>query len=205
MKNLPIILSAIVLLAIIPLYVTVFGGKSEGEAASAGSVDTPAGSVKIAYINNDSLVTYYKFYEDASEKLNVNRDKIRKQLETRGTKLQYEVRNVEQRAQAGLMSRNDIAAAEQDLMKKQQDLQQYQQTVSAGLMAEEQKLNEEIFENINSYLDSMNMDSKYDLIINYVPGTVFWRAENNVIDITQQVIDGLNAKYEAEKAAEPAE
>ncbi len=205
MKNLPIILSAIVLLAIIPLYVTVFGGKSEGETASVGSVDAPAGSVKIAYINNDSLVTYYKFYEDASEKLNVNRDKIRKQLETRGTKLQYEVRNVEQRAQAGLMSRNDIAAAEQDLMKKQQDLQQYQQTVSAGLMAEEQKLNEEIFENINAYLDSMNADKNYDLIINYVPGTVFWRAENNVVDITQQVIDGLNAKYEAEKAAEPAE
>jgi len=203
-KNLSLILNGVLLIAIIPLYVKVFSGAPASDDTQKTMSKAEGSSAKIAYVHRDSLITYYKFYEDAIADLNQKREKVRKQLETRGGKLEMEVRNIQQRAQAGLMSNNEIRAAEEQLMKKQQDLAEYQQTVSTGLAAEEQTVNEELFENINAFLDDYKQEHNYKLIINYVPGGAFWMADD-ALDITEDVIEGLNKEYEVKKEANTAE
>jgi outer membrane protein len=50
------------------------------------------------------------------------------------------------------MTLSQVRATEEDLGKKQQNLQMYQQTLSQQLMEEEAKLNKELYDRITTFL-----------------------------------------------------
>lgn len=156
--------------------------------------------LKVAVINNDSLFVYYKYYEATMKDLNTKREKAQKQLQTRASKLQNEMISAEKRARAGLMSKNDMQRTQQDLAQKQQDLQVYEQTLTAGLVEEEQVKNQELLDQIKEYIEEYNQEKGYDLIINYVQGGTVWYA-SEAIDITKDIVDGLNAKFQAKETS----
>jgi outer membrane protein len=194
-KNLGTILGAVALVALIPLYIGQFSGKEETsqktETASTGEAGTT-----IAYVNFDTLMQNYKYYEDLNQTYTQKTEKVAKQLENRGLTLQNEVVSFQKRAQANLLSQNEFNTIQKNLANKQQDFQTYQQTVSAGLMEEERDLNKKLYDNILAYLQSYNADKKYDVIFNYRQGESIWLAED-ALNITQQVLDGLNEEYAA--------
>lgn len=166
------------------------------QEAGNSTVQSSEKQLKVAVINNDSLFVYYKYYEATMADLNSKREKAQKQLQTRAAKLQNEMISADKRARAGLMSQNDMQRTQQDLGKKQQDLQVYEQTLTAGLVEEEQVKNKELLSQIQEYIEEYNKDKSYDLILNYVQAGTIWYA-NDAIDITKDIVDGLNAKYQA--------
>lgn len=200
MKVASLILNIVLLLAIIPLY--IFHFSDEGSSLLGGGEVDKAGmggaaASKVAYINTDTLFQNYNFYEDISADYQEKREKVQKQLETRTKKLENKLVGFQRRAQAGLMTRNEISAAEQELAQEQQDLQTYQQTVSAGLLEEERALNERLFDRITVYLEDYNQQKGYDIIFSYNKGNNIWLAED-ALNITQDVLQGLNDQYKAE-------
>lgn len=156
-----------------------------------------AATPRYAYVNIDTLLLYYKFYDAISADYREKRAKSDKQLQTRYAKLQEEFINTQKRAQAGLMSQNDIAKAEEDLAKKQQELQMLQNSLQEGLLAEEQNLMKQLNDRLLNYLKKYNEDKKYDLIFSYGAGSPILIASES-LDITQVILDGLNAEYEEE-------
>jgi outer membrane protein len=140
---------------------------------------------------------YYKFYETISVDYKEKRAKTEKQLQSRYLKLQDDIANVQKRAQAGLMSQNDIAKAEQDLGLKQQEFQMLQNSLQEGLIAEEQNLMKQLNDKMINYLKKYNTDKKYDMIFSYGAGSPILVA-SEALDITKPILDGLNAEYEAE-------
>ncbi|MCS6832315.1 MAG: OmpH family outer membrane protein [Flammeovirgaceae bacterium] len=164
-----------------------------GETNATALVATP----RYAYVNIDTLLLYYKFYDAISADYREKRAKSDKQLQTRYAKLQEEFINTQKRAQAGLMSQNDIAKAEEDLAKKQQELQMLQNSLQEGLLAEEQNLMKQLNDRLLNYLKKYNEDKKYDLIFSYGAGSPILIASES-LDITQVILDGLNAEYEEE-------
>jgi len=205
MKAASLVLNIVLLLAIIPLYYFHFVGKPDfmqTDAQQAG-MDSPAATV-MAYVNTDSLFEGYNYYTDISKDYREKRAKIEKQLANRTSKLESKVLSVQRRAQAGLMSRNEISAAEQELARDQQELQTYQQTVSAGLMEEERNLNEKLYNKIMDYLKEYNKSKGYKIIFNYTKGQNIWIAED-ALNITDEVLNGLNDAYSAEKTATETE
>ena len=87
---------------------------------------------------------------------------------------------------------------QRDLANKQQQYQDYQQTVSTGLLEEERDLNQKLYNNILEYLKKYNADNKFDIIFNYREGESIWLAQD-ALNITQVILDGLNSEYDTTK------
>ncbi|OHX66998.1 OmpH family outer membrane protein [Flammeovirga pacifica] len=194
------------LLLAVGIIATMFACQ-QPQAQQTASTGSAAPAMKIAYINNDSLSTYYKFGEDQYAEFQKKMEKAQKQLQSRMVKLQGEAANFEKRARAGLMSQNEIKRKQEELGLKQQKLQAAQQSQAQGLQAEEISIQAEVRKRVKEFLDKYSADKNYSIVLGYSDGvtsTVIWSTPN-VEDITQDVIDGLNKIYEDELSAQSSE
>ena len=123
-------------------------------------------NMKIAYVEIDSLLTKYNFWNDLNEAMISKEENIRTTLNEKGKKLEAEAREFERKLQNGGFASRERAEQEQmRLMKQQQDLQALQQKLSAELADENQKNSLQLRDSINSFLKIYNQNKGYDLII----------------------------------------
>ena len=113
---------------------------------------------------------------------------------------QYErgIKDYQDKVNKGLVTRATAAEMEQALYQQQQELVSLRDKLQTDLLEEDQVMNRQILEYITSYLEE-NKD-KYNF--QYIFGKSFGSNVlygNSEFDITQQVVDGLNAKYQTEK------
>jgi outer membrane protein len=194
MKNLSLILNMVLLVAVIFLYVLHF---SPGKASSkASSSDTSSVDLKVAYIQSDSVLKHYEYLKVNRVQLEAKTKKMDQDLRNRTVGLQNEI-NAYQRNVSG-MTLGQARAAEEDLGKKQQNLQLYQQSLQQQLMQEEAKLNKELYERITIFLKKYGEEKGLQVVLKYDPTSdVLFGGES--LDITGEVIEGLNKAYLAEK------
>jgi len=193
-KNLSLILNGILAVAIIYLYVLHFSSdqptanaEESGTVASSGS-----GIPKIAYVNSDTLLEYYDFFQDKRAELEDKAQKLQADYETRAKGLQSEISTFQRNA--GTMTMNQARAVEEDLVKKQQNLAQYQQNLSAELMQEEAKVNEELYEKVAEYLEEYGEEENFKVVLTYTKNSGVLYADDS-LDITRTVVDKLNERY----------
>jgi outer membrane protein len=200
MKNLSVALNGVLLVAVAILYYLHFS--SAGSSAStAGSSGVLLQDAKIAFINSDSVLKYYEY-------LNVNR----KQLEARGIQMEQDFRNRAQSLQNDVntyqrtvnnMTFGQAKAAEEELAKKQQNLQLYQQSLQQELAIEEGKLNKELYDRITAFLKTYASNNNLQVVLKFDPTSdVLFGGQT--LDITQPVVDGLNSAFKNEKDGVPA-
>ena len=192
MKNISLILNAILFVAVAVLYYLHFSPKSH---AVAGESSPNVSDLKIAYINSDSVLKYYEFF-------NVNKEK----LETKGKKLDQDFRNRAQSLQndinsyqrnVGSMTIGQAKAVEEDLGKKQQNLQLYQRSLEQEIMNEQAKMNEDLYARITVYLKEYGEKTGLQVVLKYDPSSDLLFGGKS-IDITQDVIKGLNEAFKME-------
>ncbi|NBP67824.1 MAG: OmpH family outer membrane protein [Cytophagia bacterium] len=194
MKNVSLALNVVLLLAVAVLYYLHFSSPKASAASGDGGVLLQ--DAKIAYINSDSVLKYYEY-------LTVNRTA----LETKGQQMEQDFRNRAQSLQNDVatyqrtvnnMTFGQAKAAEEELTKKQQNLQMYQQSLSQQLAMEEGKLNKELYDRITAFLKDYAKQNDLQVVLKYDPTSdVLFGGET--LDITKQVIDGLNTAYQSEK------
>jgi outer membrane protein len=134
--------------------------------------------------------------------LKVNRE----QLEQKTKKMDQDLQNRTQglRNEIAAYQRNvssmtlgQVRAVEEDLGKKQQNLQMYQQSLQQQLMQEEAKLNKELYDRITGFLKGYGRERGLHVVLKFDPTSdVLYGGES--LDITQDVIQGLNASYQGE-------
>jgi outer membrane protein len=83
MKNLSLILNAVLLVAVGVLFYLHFSSAKP----SATTASTPIGDVTIAYINSDSIVTHYTFMDDSKATLEAKAKKLDSDLNNRANSL----------------------------------------------------------------------------------------------------------------------
>ena len=195
MKNLSLILNIVLLVAVVILYVLYFTGPSAVVSKSSSS-DTSAVNLNIAYINSDSVLKYYDYSKVYRDQLEVKGKKMDQDLQNRTQGLRNEIAAY-QRNVSG-MTLGQARAAEEDLGKKQQNLQMYQQSLQQQLMQEQAKLSEELYERITSFLKEYGQEKGLQVVLKFDPSSdVLYGGES--LDITQDVISGLNQSYQSEK------
>lgn len=199
MKNISLILNIVLLIAVGVLYYLHFssdGTDTTTHDEAGGSV--PAGELKIAYVSSDSLVKHYEYINDT-----------RKQLEDKSTKLTSEYRNRAQGLQnefndyqrnVNSMTLSQVRAVEENLAKKEQNLRLYEQTLSQELANEEAKIQKELYDRVTAYLKEYGEAKGLNIVLKYDPTSDVLFA-GNALDITQEVINGLNDGYKQEKEA----
>jgi outer membrane protein len=194
MKNLSLALNGVLLVAVAVLYYLHFARPSATSTTGQGGVLLQ--DAKIAYINSDSILKYYEY-------LNVNK----KELEAKGQQMEQDFRNRAESLQKDValyqrtvnnMTFGQAKATEEELAKKQQNLQMYQQTLSQELAIAENKLNKELYDRVTAFLKNYGKDNNLQVVLKYDPTSdVLYGGET--LDITKPVIDGLNAAYKTEK------
>lgn len=195
MKNLSLILNVVLLVAVAILYVLHFSGPGKAASKSSSS-DTSAVDLKVAYINSDSVLKHYEYLKVNREQLEAKTKKMDQELQNRTVGLRNEI-TAYQRNVSG-MTLGQARAAEEDLGKKQQNLQLYQQSLQQQLLQEEAKLNKELYERITGFLKEYGREKGLQVVLKFDPGSdVLYGGES--LDITDDVIKGLNEGYEAEK------
>jgi outer membrane protein len=75
----------------------------------------------------------------------------------------------------------------------------FQQSLGQQLMEEEAKLNKELYERITTYLKKYGKEKGLQIVLKYDPTSDVLFA-GDALDISQDVITGLNAEYQQEKS-----
>ncbi len=193
MKHLPLILSTVLLVAVGVLYYLHF---SANRSKTSTSADVAVGDLTIAYINSDSVLTNYDFLKDNKVVLESKTRQMDSDYRNRAQSLQNEI-TAYQRNQANLTI-GQARALEEDLAKKQQNLQLYQQSLGQELMNEESKLNKELYDRITAFLKKYSQENGLQVVLKFDPTSdVLFGAAG--LDITNVVVKGLNNEYAIEK------
>lgn len=183
------------------LYVDKFSGGKSGSSGilsvESASESGNSGELKIAYINSDSLLANYEYFKEMNAQLEEKGKKLQGEFNNRVQGLQREVESF-QRTVDG-MTIAQARAAEEDLVRKQQNLQQYEQTLSLELRNEEARLTNELYDKVAEYLAEYGKAREINIILTYTKGSGVIYA-NEGLDITKDAIKGLNEKYLASKA-----
>ena len=165
-----------------------------------------ADGLKIAYVEVDSLMTQYNFAKDYSVTLQKKSNNARNTLNQKGNALQAAMANFQQKLNNnGFQSREQAASQQAAIQRQQNDLQELQARLENELASETAKFNEALRDSLQNFLKSYNQDKKFDLILSKAGDNILMG--NKKLDITQDVINGLNKRYKptAKPAAEKAE
>jgi outer membrane protein len=204
MKKLNLIIEIVLTIAVIVLFGLHFlGNKSASSSTiSANTNVTNKTSGIIVYVNIDTVIHNYDLYADLRSKLSGKQQVIEAEMGNKSKNYQSGVLDYQNKVQKGLITRATAAEMEQQLTTEQQKLLQLRDQYSMQLQEEEQVMNRQILNSITEYLTEYNKVKGYNYILgNSFGGNVLYA--DKTLDITQDVLKGLNAKYRAEKEKEP--
>ncbi len=202
MKNLSIVLNVILLIAVAVLYVLHFSNSNTESTSSTNETEViNLKDLSIAYVNTDSILKNYTFFEELSSQFEEQQKKAEANLQRRAQGLQQEVVNFQNTA--GNMTRNQAMAVQEDLQKKEQNLMQYEQKLRQDLMLEEAKMTDSIYTKLTGFLKEYGKENDLKLVLTYQRGSGVLFA-NDGLNITDIVIDGLNEAH-SKKQTQPSD
>ena len=168
--------------------------KNDSTAGNAAPAVAGA-NLKIAYVEVDSLLTKYRYWNDLNEEMIKKEENIRTTLNEKAKELDGEMREFQRKIENnGFASRERAEQENARLLQKQRDLQQLQEKLYTDLQAENQKNSLQLRDSINSFLKVYNQTKGYSLIISNTQLDNLLFADKS-LDITQEIVDGLNARY----------
>jgi outer membrane protein len=195
MKKICIILFAVLFLAVIGSYVLHFTGKKGTVKSEFVSGEIAEG---IAYVNIDSVIFNFAMFTDLSNDLLDKQRKAETELNTRGTRYERDARDFQDKVSRGLVTRATAEQMEQALIQQQQAFVDLRDRLQSELMEEEAVMNRQVLDYIMKFLEERKDEYNYSFVLGKSFGGVVLYSEPS-FDISAQVLDGLNKKYQAEK------
>lgn len=174
------------------------GCKEGSSTATTASTPTTATASRIVYVNTDTLLTNYDYYKDVVKEFENKRFAAENELQRRSKSFQNEVALFQRQAQAGGMSQEQGQTKQQQLAQKEQDIMMYRDNSANALAQEQATRTDELISKIQEYLKDYNENDRYDMVIGYSKGGGVLYAKEKM-DITAEVLVGLNEKYAEDK------
>lgn len=201
MKSYSIALNVVLLIAVGVLYVLHFTGNSSCSSAQVNENVSEVGKeAKIVYINTDTLLRNYKLSVELNEAFLKKQEERNTELNIKAKDLDRQAREFQRKLEnSGFISAERAEAARQELLEKNQKLQQLQQEMTEKMMKEQSDLNKKLFESITNFLSEYNKEKGYDIVLStVVAGNVLYAKDG--FDITGEVVTKLNEQYKQKKA-----
>ena len=201
MKNLSLVLNIVLLLAVGYLYYYDFSGKKTKDVAaklSSNFITTDSNIYRppLAYVELDSLNEKITFIKERRKELEAEMKAIEQEQENGYRSLQ---------AQKDNFLKRGAAITEEEAQIFQGKLIEQQQKIDARKQEFSQKLNEKSFgimegiqKKLKDFLTDYNKDKKYMYIFTTGTGLDYMVFKDSTLNITNDVIQGMNAKMKAE-------
>ena len=205
MKNLSFILNGILAIAIGILFYQLHDLKSSSIQNSSLTSDlsvkpiitsnTTLADSKIAFVNTDTINAHYTYIADFTKVLRAKKTNLEVQMQSMTAKFQQEYEAFQQSAQAGIAPQAELMKTEESLKRQQQELANKELQMQ-NLAVELEEKNMELNKNVKTFLQTFN-NGKFDYILSYSDLMPTILLTNPKLDITPQVLQGLNAEYNA--------
>ena len=209
-KNISLALNIVLAIAVAALYYLHFTSKTACTADVATNDSTAAAkpvvqlpkeikSSKIVYINTDVLNDNYEYLKELTADAKRQQTSLANAYSKKEKEFQDRYQELQQKAAQGLLSENQQKAAQEEMEKRKDALDQMQ-LQEQQLMQRLQLENAKVYKTISEYLDEYNKHSQYNYILAYSATTLSpVLAANDSLDITAEILEGLNAQYKAKK------
>lgn len=201
MKKIALILSAagMILMAVSCKTGDKAAAATEGSAVAEG----PAAGA-IVYFNLDRVLDEYDMANDLRSVVETKVGSIQQEINRRGSKLEKDVKSFQDKIDKGLLTRSVAEVQGQKLQEQQNNFQQYAAQKQQEMAEEQQVMLNQIADAIKTFLDEYNAEKKYAMIIStqgsVLPAPV--ACADPELDITDDILEGLNAAYVKTKAKE---
>jgi outer membrane protein len=208
MNKISLALNGVLLIAVAVLfYLYISLNNKLGGAVAEPTTSTVAPKVftdpaklanaKIAYVNIDSLDKKYEYINDYSKTIRGKQASIEGLMNSMVARLQQEYAEFQQSVQAGLKSEAELKKIQAQLEQQQYEIANKEKQLQ-GLSEEVAARQSEMLKNVSSFVAKYN-SGKYDFILAYTSniGSVLYARPD--LEITKDVIEGLNAEYKITK------
>ena len=205
MKNTPLILSVIALVAVIALGILqLLGGNSKSGSVVAEGTETTAEKGAVVYFNIDRVLSEYDMANDLSSVVETKAQGIQQEITRRGNSLQKKMNDFQEKMDKGLITRSVAEVQAQRLQQEQNEFQNYAAQKQQEMAEEQQVMMNQIGNAIKEFIDKFNAEKQFALVIStqgdILPAPVV--TGDASLDITEAVIAGLNEEYVRNKAKE---
>lgn len=176
------------------LSMTNCGNSATEENDLTQATDSQFVSLKIAYVEIDSLMSQYNFCKDYTILMNKKGENIRATLASKERALQANAAELQKKYESNqFTTKEQVEQAQMSLAKQQQDLQMLNERLMNDFAEEQAKYNNEMRDSIQAFLREYNKTKKFDYIISKAGDNILMA--NSKYDITNEVVSGLNKRY----------
>ena len=188
-------LKAILAVAVAAIICSCNATGNTGTAQTAEAAQTTAAQGSIVYIQLDSLVNQYDMFNDLRSELESKAQAIQDDLTKKGRSFESAAKDFQAKIEKGLLTRSQAEEQQQKLAERQQNLQNLSQQKQYELAEEEAVMSRKVMDAVQTYLDKYNQEKGYAMIITTSAATNTLIVGNSALDITQDVLTGLNNEY----------
>ena len=196
MKNISAIISLICLALICVLFYLFYNHTEQIKVISQKTDKQTASTFRIAYFEMDSLEAHYDYFKDAEAQVKAKEAAMNNELNNmeRG----YQKKIAEWQQKGASMTQAENQQAQQEYANMQQNFQSRKQALQDELAKSNTELMTDIKSKIENFLKEYNKQKNFAFIFSYDP-TTFIYYKDSTLNITGDVISGLNASYKKKK------
>lgn len=173
------------------------------DAKSDTAAQKAPAELKIAYVEVDSIMTQYQFCKDYSAILQKKGQNIQGTLAAKQQQLQQAGANFQQKIQQNAYTQEQAQSIQAGLQRQANDLQALNQRLSNEFQQETDKYNKALRDSIQNFLKVYNKDKHYSMILSKAGDNLLYA--DKALDVTKDVIAGLNKAYKPAKAMKKEE
>ena len=213
MKKTTNILSALAISAVV-----AFGSVSCNQAKQTGNTDTPAADSTqtqapkgaIVYVDMTKLMAEYDMANDLRAVVETTVSEIQAEITRRETNLANAVARYQEKMQKGLMTRTVAEVEAEKLQKQEIEFNNYANQKNSEINEELLVMNNQINDSIITFIKKYNEEKKFAMILvsqgdaegdGMVTLSAPVLTADPSLDITDEVLAGLNEEYIASKNA----
>jgi outer membrane protein len=171
--------------------------KKEVATARAAGGQSSGTNFKIAYFDLDTLQEKYEFMKDVKNQAIDRENQMNQDLATRDRKNQQQIDAWRQKGNT--MTPTEAEEANRQLQEMQQEFTNHKQELEQSFYKFQEGKREEIRGQIEKFIKEYNKDRNFAYIIAYDHANSFIYNKDTIYNITNDLVDGLNASYASYK------
>lgn len=155
----------------------------------------------IVYFNLDTILNDYDMANDLRSVVETKVNSINQEVTRRRNKIEKDIKAFSDKLNKGLLTQSVAQTQNQKLVEQQQSFETYASQKQQEILEEQQVMMNHLADAINNYITEFNADGKYAMII-ATQGDILSTpvvAADPALDITDILLEGLNAAYVKEK------
>lgn len=190
-------INSIVILTGLILLTACGGDKTNNDSTDDTKIDTPVFSdgLKIGYYHNDSINENYKLIDAITKDIESQVSKLSSGFEQKVKNFENWARTYDEKMRNNMLISSEIEKYQQQFQQRQMELEQEQQNLQMRVQQIQNDNLLKAFNRVEDYCKRYAEENGYDLILQYAKGGQIMYISSSM-DITNDIVKGLNAEYD---------